>query len=239
MRRRIRSGVGAALVALLLVGSTACDEAKVGAADSAASLTPVSPAPDSSASRESSALAALETLTIKGRAPKTGYSRDQFGPGWASAQGCDTRNRILDRDLVDKTYRPGNCVVLTGTLLDPYTGKTIAFERGNGTSTAVQIDHVVSLSDSWQKGAFQWAPDKRVRFANDPLNLLAVDGHANQQKSDADAATWLPPNKPFRCQFVARQVAVKAKYNVWVTQAEHDAIARVLQACPNEPVPTG
>ena len=103
----------------------------------------------------------------------------------------------------------------------------------------MQIDHVVALSDAWQKGAQQWTPARRLAFANDPLNLLAVDGALNAQKCDGDAATWLPPAKGFRCAYVARQVAVKAKYGAWVTQAEHDAIARVLAACPAEPLPTG
>jgi hypothetical protein len=95
----------------------------------------------------------------------------------------------------------------------------------------VQIDHVVPLADAWQKGAQQWSPAKRIDFANDPLNLLAVDGPTNQAKSDGDAATWLPPNKAYRCAYVTRQVAVKARYGVWVTQAEHDAIARILSRC--------
>jgi hypothetical protein len=125
-------------------------------------------------------------------------------------------------------------VVLSGILNDPYTATLVNFLRGNSTSTAVQIDHVVALSDAWQKGAQQLSPAQRQSFANDPLNLLAVDGTANQQKSDGDAATWLPPNKTFRCEYVARQIAVKSSYSLWVTQAEHDAMARVLGDCPGE-----
>ena len=189
---------------------------------------------------------ALNQLEIKGRAPKTGYSRDQFGQRWSddvSAEfghnGCDTRNDILNRDLINKEYKPNtrDCVVLSGQLLDPYTGATIEFQRGRDTSSAVQIDHVVALSDAWQKGAQQLPPEVRQDFANDPLNLLAVDGPANQQKRDSDAASWLPANKPFRCQYVARQVAVKRKYNLWVTQAEHDAMDRWLSTCTPEDEP--
>ncbi|WP_458041171.1 MULTISPECIES: HNH endonuclease family protein [Bacteria] len=183
-----------------------------------------------------SALAVLETLEVKGRAPKTGYSRDEFGSAWLDVDrnGCDTRNDILARDLTAITGS-GTCRVLTGTLADPYTADTISFVRGQGTSELVQIDHVVALSDAWQKGASQLSPDVRVLFANDPLNLLAVDGQANSQKGDGDAATWLPPNRTFRCAYVARQVSVKAAYGLWVTSAEHDAIARVLASCPDEP----
>lgn len=126
----------------------------------------------------------------------------------------------------------------TGVLNDPYTGKTINFVRGVSTSLAVQIDHVVALSDAWQKGAQQLPFATRVSFANDPLNLLAVDGPTNGQKSDSDAASWLPPRKAYRCAYVSRQVAVKRKYHLWVTQAERNAILVVLRACPTMRIPT-
>jgi hypothetical protein len=178
----------------------------------------------------------LNDLAIKGRAPKTGYSRAQFGDGWAKKDGCDTRNVILHRDLKDVAVDDG-CKVMRGILDDPYTGKAIAFKRGAGTSSDVQIDHVVALSDAWQSGAQQLSAIRREQLANDPLELLAVDGPANQQKSDGDAATWLPSNKAFRCQYVARQVAVKKKYDLWVKPAEKDAIVRILSTCPGQPLP--
>lgn len=187
------------------------------------------------------ALAALEALPVKGRDPKTGYSRAQFGQRWADTDrnGCDTRNDILNRDLVGVTHKPGthDCVVTSGTLHDPYTAAAISFRKGNGTSEAIQIDHVVALSDAWQKGAQNISAADRLLLANDPLNLFAVDGPANVRKSDGDAATWLPPNKAFRCQYVARQVAVKRNYRLWVTPAEHDAIATVLAGCRNQMLP--
>lgn len=194
---------------------------------------------DSATAEGMTALRVLETLPVKGRAAKTGYSRDQFGQRWLDVDrnGCDTRNDILARDLTG-IERSGPCKVLSGVLADPYTAQTISFVRGQGASELVQIDHIVALSDAWQKGAQQLTAEQRATFANDPLNLLAVDGSANAQKSDGDAATWLPKNKSFRCSFVARQVAVKSTYGLWVTQAEHDAIARVLSTCPDEKVPT-
>ena len=184
----------------------------------------------------SDALAALDTLEAKGRAPKTGYTRMQFGNGWTNVSGCDTRNIILYRDLVD-AQTDETCKVMSGTLNDPYTGEVIAFVRGPQTSQLVQIDHVVALSNAWQTGAQGLTEQQRVTLANDPLNLLAVGGAANQQKSDGDAATWLPPNKPFRCQYVARQVAVKQKYSLWVTPAEKEAMIRVLRVCPGQALP--
>ncbi len=204
------------------------------------SAQPPNQAAEGSDPAASDALAVLQNLPIKGRAPKTGYDRVQFGTAWtddvsveAGHNGCDTRNDILRRDLIDIQIKPnsGGCVVLTGTLNDPYSGKVILFVRGQDTSSAVQIDHVVALSDAWQKGAQQLSADQRKELANDPVNLQATSGAINTQKGAGDAATWLPPNKAYRCTYVARQVQVKAKYGLWVTQAEHDAIEGILVNC--------
>jgi hypothetical protein len=176
---------------------------------------------------------ALAELQVKGRAPKTDYSRDQFGSGWASVNGCDTRNIILYRDLVNAELGE-RCTVMSGTLNDPYTAQVIPFTKG---SSDVQIDHVVAISNAWQTGAQLLSRQERIRLANDPLELLAVEGDANQQKSDGDAATWLPSNKSFRCEYVARQIAVKQKYSLWVTPAEKEAMASVLATCPDQTLP--
>ncbi|WP_418605406.1 GmrSD restriction endonuclease domain-containing protein [Georgenia sp. SUBG003] len=155
--------------------------------------------------------------------------------------GCDVRNDVLRRDLSDLVIKPGTsgCVVETGVLADPYSGTVISFVRGADTSGDVQIDHVVALSDAWQKGAQAWDGARMRQFGNDPLNLLAVDGPLNAQKGDGDTATWLPPNRAVRCAYVARQVAVKAGYQLWVTEAEREAMVRVLSTCPDEPLPVG
>jgi hypothetical protein len=196
--------------------------------------------PSAEPATSSPALAALATIPIKGRAPKTGYDRDLFASDWDYSNGCDMRNKILRRDFTEFQFRSdSSCIIATGVLQDPYTGQTINFVRGVGTSNEVQIDHVVAVSDAWQKGAQQLSSSQRYAFYNDPLNLLAVSGSANAQKSDSDAASWLPANKSYRCQFVARQIAVKISYNLWVTQAEYDAIYRVLQDCPDQVLPAG
>ncbi|MGN7201430.1 HNH endonuclease family protein [Arthrobacter sp. SAFR-044] len=231
---RIADRTFVAITALFLAGSLAgCDTAanaleasKSAHGDAGTGLAAVDAA---------AALKQLDGIPVKGRAPKTGYTRDEFGPAWSDTDhnGCDTRNDVLARDLTDETFKPGthNCVVTTGSLADKYTGTTIRFIRGQDTSNAVQIDHVVPLSDAWQKGAQQLSAGQREELANDPLNLMATDGPTNSAKGDKDAATWLPPNRAFRCEYVARQTAVKAKYSLWVTQAEHDAIIGVLKAC--------
>lgn len=183
-----------------------------------------------------SAITALEQLVVKGKAPKTGFERSLFSDGWGSVGGCDTRNFILKRDLKSVTMRD-NCKVDTGILNDPYTRKVIHFKYGVGTSSAVQIDHVVALSDAWQKGAQQISAAKRYSLYNDPLNLLAVDGPTNSSKGDSDASAWLPPNKAYRCAYVARQIAVKLKYKIWVIAAEKAAMKSVLTACPGQKLP--
>lgn len=180
------------------------------------------------------AMKALDELEVKGRAAKTGYSRKEFGNGWGSVQGCTTRNIILNRDMQNVVVNE-KCQVVSGILNDPYSGKTIEFNKNDGA--AVQIDHVIALSDAWQKGAQMLSKEERVRLANDPLELLAVAGADNQQKSDADAASWLPKNKAFRCTYIARQIAIKIKYSLWNTPAEHDAMRGVLGKCPEQRLP--
>jgi hypothetical protein len=175
----------------------------------------------------------LASLPVKPALTMTGYNRTgEFGTAWLDEDrnGCDTRNDILGRDLTDAT-RSGVCKVLTGILVSPYTGLTIHFVRGEKTSALVQIDHLVALGDAWETGAQSLTQDQRVRLANDPLELMAVDGRSNDEKSDKDASEWLPPDAAFDCIYVARQISVKVTYSLWVTQAEHDAMARVLSHC--------
>ena len=194
------------------------------------------PPPGPDTATDTAALAVLATLPVKGRAPKTGYDREgSFGSAWQDLDqnGCDTRNDILARDLTVLVVAT-DCEVQSGVLLGPYTGLSIDFVRGQTTSSLVQIDHVVALSNAWQTGAQQLSQEQRVALANDPLNLLAVDGVTNSRKGDGDTATWLPPLKSYRCAYVARQISVKATYALWVTTAEHDAMTRILSDCPNE-----
>ena len=201
----------------------------------------LTPTATTAAEQPGLAIASLETLPVKGRAPKTGYTRDQFGQAWADVDrnGCDTRNDILKRDLTSITYKAKtrNCVVLSGTLLDRYSGESINFVRGNITSMEVQIDHVVALSNAWQTGAFKLTAEQRKALANDPINLFAVKGRLNSQKGDGDAATWLPPLKSFRCAYVAQQIAVKAKYSLWVVPPEKAAMLSILAKCPTQKLP--
>ena len=182
---------------------------------------------------EKKATEVLAQLEVKGRAPKTGYKRTEFYDGWPTVEGCSLRQKILKRELGETAILDG-CNVVKGEYDEPYTGEHKVLKSREEVSK-IQIDHVVALSDAWQKGAQYMAQEKRYEIATDPLNLLAVDGKANNQKSDGDAATWLPPNKKFRCQYVARQVSVKYKYQLWVTEAEKKAIEKVLENCPNEP----
>ncbi|MFJ9585476.1 HNH endonuclease family protein [Streptomyces acidicola] len=223
---RLKGGV--AVAALVLVAVTGCKEETEG-----------SSGPEKRPGGGGAALTAVDSLTVKGRAPKTGYDRDKFGSPWADtdSNGCGTRDDILKRDLEDVKFKDGDCTVASGVLNpDPYAGKEITFTRGR---SQVDIDHLVALSDAWQKGAGQWDASKRIALANDPLNLLAVDAGPNRSKGDGDAATWLPPNKSYRCTYVAAQVAVKKKYDLWVTTAEKDAMKSVLSDCPDQELPSG
>lgn len=189
-------------------------------------------------SSENLAINELAKLEVKPKESASKYERSEFGSGWASWNDCDTRQKILNRDLEEVELSENGCTVLSGVLNDPYTGKTIDFVRGTGTSSAVQIDHVVALSNAWNTGASAWEKPLRIQFANDDLELLAVDGPANQQKSNSDASDWLPSNIAFHCQYVARQIAVKIKYALWVTKEEKIAMENVLETCPSQTLPT-
>lgn len=251
---------GAIALALLVSGCTSSDTA---ASDMAITSSPSSvtsssapaetPTPDSAPPAETApveaqapaatgtALAALETLQVNAQIAG-GYDRETFGPSWPDVDnnGCDTRNDILLRDL-ENTVVDNSCKVQSGTYADPYTATTINFNRADGGGGGIDIDHIVALSNGYKTGAANWSADKRMQFANDPLNLIASDAGANRFKKDKDASEWLPSdsgNPAFDCQYVARQIAVKQKYEAWVTEAEKGAMNSVLSTCPDEPLPT-
>lgn len=199
------------------------------------------------------ALDAVGRLPVKGKGACAKYERvPQFGEAWTDDNtmpgghnGCDTRNDVLGSHLTGIRWKNAvKCKVSGGVLADQYSGRTIEFVAGRQTSSAVQIDHVVALKNAWVSGAWRlpYSTDvegalSRVNIANDPLNLMPSDGDLNQEKSDNDASGWLPPNKGFRCAYVARQVAVKTKYGLSVTKAEKAKMVDVLNGCPSEPLP--
>lgn len=208
---------------------------------------PTVEAPEEPTAAEGTALAALATLEVKGRAPMTGYDRALFGQEWSDAagdfewsrDGCDTRNNLLARDLQRETVETNGCVVTAGVLAyEPYSGvKNFYFDKhDNNFDTDLDGEHVVALAAAYVTGAWQWDAEKRAAFANDPINLLAVNASLNRAKGDADFATWLPPNKAFRCSYAARQIRVKVKYGLAVVPAEKAAFERVLATCPDEPL---
>ena len=198
----------------------------------------VTPPPDSPESRYDVARRQLKALGVRGWDRTSDFQRYQFGEAWSDDvnvefghNGCNTRDDILKRDLQNLVVRPFTCYAQSGTLVDPYTGTTINFVRGPESSNAIEIDHVVSLADAWYKGARAWDPQRRLDFANDPRNLLAVSPQANFDKAFRDAASWLPPNEAFRCDFVARQIDVKTAYGLWLSTKEKKAMVDVLSRC--------
>jgi hypothetical protein len=228
--RRLWQSMATVLIAAVAVGSLLV-------ADWHKSHQPMPVLPASQQS--SAAITALSKLDVRPADPKSGYSRKKYSDGWAKVDTCTIRDKILARDMTGVRYRSTtDCTVTSGILDDPYTGKTIHFARGPSTSSAVQIDHVVAVSDTWQSGAQQLSKSQREQLYNDPLELIAVDGPANEQKGDGDAAAWLPSNSDYACRYVARQIAVKQKYHLWVKIAEHVAMERVLNTCPGQLLPS-
>jgi hypothetical protein len=244
-RLQVVAAVGAVAV-MSVAGLVGCDPVAGTSSDSAtggsgAASTAGGGSGDSDGG--SPAAKALDGLTVRPKGSMTGYDRLKFGPAWTDNNNdpgghnhCDTRNDILARDLIGISYKSGHCTVATGTLQDPYTGKTIHFVRGP-ESTKVQIDHVVPLGDAWVTGAAQLTATQRLDLAEDPLELIAADGPANEAKGDDDASEWLPANASYQCRYVARQIAVKVKYGLWVTAAEKSAMQHVLGTCPDQNLP--
>ncbi len=217
---------GAIILAAIVAGGLLASQPQKAAAPNQPTVTTTSPA-----------LTALAKLQVKPATSGAGYTRQQFGGAWASEGSCNMRDKILARDLTNVTYKDSTCEVETGILSDPYTGKSIHFQRGPSTSSLVQIDHVVAIGDAWITGAQQISLSSREQMYNDPLELLAVDGTANDDKGDSDASEWLPPNTSFDCRYVARQIAIKLKYHLWVTPPEHDAMQHTLASCPSQVLP--
>ena len=249
-QRRRRRGVGA-LLAVLLVGGVAGVLVWQHRADSMSGPSPTWRAPEPAGGSPTPATGAapadtrydvarrqLKDLPVRGWDRTSDFQRYQFGDAWSDDvnvefghNGCNTRDDILRRDLKSLVVRPFTCFAQSGILVDPYTGTTIDFVRGPNTSNSIEIDHVVALADAWYKGARSWDPQRRLDFANDPRNLLAVSPKANFDKAFRDAAGWLPPNQAFRCEFAARQVEVKTDYGLWVSAKEKKALADVLAGC--------
>lgn len=254
-----RRSAYAGVMPLLLTAAVACTPGALsgfGGLDSVEGRVPPGTLDHAAASQ------ALQKLPVAAAAGLAGYDRDcgrgrgcVFGPAWSDDvevagghNGCDTRNDLLNRDLqagevdgvpVPKRFRePGRCVVVEGVLADPYTGKTIHFTKEH--AEAVQIDHVVALAAAWRAGAAGWDPNRRRNFANDPLNLLVVDGATNESKGDAAADEWLPPNNAYRCEYGRIVVTVKAQYQLTVTLAEQAALRAMIEQCaPPATTPTG
>ncbi|MCV7379514.1 hypothetical protein BST11_17745 [Mycobacterium alsense] len=223
------AAVLAVLVAYQTLGSTAARRAEVAAR---ADVPTVQPGID--------VLGGVPVLPE--RRHRYDYRRPAFGDAWdddndapLGHNGCDTRDDILDRDLVDKTYVwTKRCpdAVATGTLHDPYTNATIAFQRGAKVGEAVQIDHIVPLAYAWDMGAYDWPFPERRRFANDPANLLAVEGRANQDKGDSPPGRWMPPNAAFACQYAMQFIAVLRGYQLPVDAASAGALRQAAATCP-------
>jgi hypothetical protein len=241
---RSRTARRAASLVLLVVlagcGATRPTSPVVVDSGTAGAVAPVAPAPATFVAIESPRRAAdvLAGMPVKGRAPMTGYSREQFGADWADldGDGCDTRREVLNRDAATSTMDGEGCADQV-TIIDPYSGEEV---KGRAK---IDIDHVVALGNAWATGAQALPADgdarlTRRQLANDPLNLIATSAHLNRQKGDADAATWLPPLDSERCAYVSRQLAVKSFYKLWLTQAEQSAMARTLATCPDEMTPT-
>lgn len=177
-------------------------------------------------------LSDLDNLTVNDTpTPPEKYNRvEQFGPAWKDVDhnGCDTRNDILARDLTVQEMRNA-CVITAGQLADPYSGERIDFRKKDASK--VQIDHIVALENAWQSGAYKLTQEDREALANDPDNLVAVNGHDNMAKGSKSADQWMPPNTAYACAYASKQVQIKTRYALTVTTTEKQALADALATC--------
>ncbi|MFG2002684.1 DUF1524 domain-containing protein [Spirillospora sp. NPDC048911] len=222
MTRRWRTGAGIGVLSAFLL--TGCSGG-VGLTDSGPSTTASKPAERS----VSQARKDLDGLRVAAEASGSGYARDRFGVRWKDTDhnGCDQRNDVLGRDLREVKKR-GRCVVLSGTLNDPYSGKRITFSKSDAAE--VQIDHVYPLALAWRMGASRWPEDRREQFANDHDNLLAVWGVPNRQKSDSGPGEW-KPQKAFQCTYGVKYVEVAKEYELPVSRSDRQALEGFLERC--------
>ncbi|MEN4397442.1 HNH endonuclease family protein [Mycolicibacterium conceptionense] len=243
VRRAVTAGVAAAGIAVgQWLHAVPAGEGDVGAV-SAAPMAATAEAQTPPVAAWADVMAGVSLAPTRWRSGD--YRRAAFGEAWTddnTAPGghnrCDTRNDILNRDLIDKTFVSiSRCprAVATGVLLDPYTSKTINFVRGNNTGAAVQIDHIVPLAYAWDQGARSWPQSLRIRFANDPANLLAVDGKSNQDKRDKEPAAWMPPNAAFHCQYALKFVAVMRDYRLAIDEPSVPVLRQAAATCPVSP----
>jgi Protein of unknown function (DUF1524) len=178
----------------------------------------------------------LAQLTVAKNQGSASYQRSAFGPGWGGygyypkiPGGCEARDEVLRRDLSNvKAGDQNKCIIFSGVLHDPYTGKELPYSRYG--STQIQIDHVVALGAAWRTGASTWSQERRVEFANDINNMLAVDGTANNDKGSKTPDQWRPP-RDYWCPYAERWVGVKDLYRLTVTTAEKAALEQMLAAC--------
>lgn len=241
--RVLAAGIGAALIALTPGAATAAEPTHpTSTVDVGMALPPLAEVIGTESHTEMGevnltlARGLLDDIDVADGHADEPYNRGEHFGTWADpdGNGCDTRNDILARDLTSVARKAEDgCTVLSGQLADPYTGSTIDFTYGVGTSNAVQIDHIVALSYAWQHGAEDWTKDERIIFANDPDNLVAVDGPANAAKSDHGPGDWMPPNEAYRCTFSARYAYALAKHDLSATAADHAAMEAAFDDCPN------
>ena len=156
------------------------------------------------------------------------YRREDW-KHWIDADGdcMNTRHEILLQQAVGEVkLSPDGCFVSMGAWNDPYSGKR--FTRASD----LDIDHVIAVKWAHEHGGANWPPEKKEAFANDPLNLLAVDDGLNQAKGAKGPDQWLPPNQAYRCQYLDRWKRVLSAYpGLTMTPQENRIYGRQLSAC--------
>lgn len=154
------------------------------------------------------------------------YDRSDW-PHWLdSDKDCqNTRNELL----IETSTKPVSfksekqCNVLLGQWYDPYSGGTYS------VSKELDLDHIVPLK--FAHGGDKWSRQRKALFANDVENLILVQASLNRRKGAKGLDEWIPPNHPYRCEYIERFNRVMTKYALAFIPSEQRIVDRMVKAC--------
>lgn len=142
----------------------------------------------------------------------------------------DTRQEVLIEEATSSiTYTDSRqCRVASGTWIGPYTGEEFT-DPGR-----LDIDHMVPLANAHKSGGWAWGEAEKRQYANDLSydgHLIAVQASANRSKGSKGPEDWKPPDRGYWCQYAIDWITVKARWDLFASEAEADSLSAMLESC--------
>jgi Protein of unknown function (DUF1524) len=138
----------------------------------------------------------------------------------------NTRQEILiSRSLEPVKFNPMGCVVYKGKWQDYYFDEVLIDSR------TVDIDHLIPLKHAHDSGGSDWSSEKKMRFANDPENLVITNKKYNRMKGAKTIAQWLPVDPSYTCKYVNDWIKIKNKYELTLSKDENLTIETLRGKC--------